>query len=165
MQAMPQLLPAALPDPHSAVSLLFWLIKQKKRIHSTLNTLHQTLHNTLTIHFTSLLLSLFPAAPPTTSVCSSATKSRVMPYHFVIGWCGAFWHQKEHVFFSCKHFLLANTFVTKARFLPFLTAPDTKQMWWQCSRSEADIFYRKSGFGRANASINSGGGAWGWASS
>ena len=29
---------------------LFWLIKQKKRLHYTLITLHQTLHNTLTTH-------------------------------------------------------------------------------------------------------------------
>ena len=37
-------------NAHSAVSSLLWPIKQKKRLHYTLNTLHQTLHNTLTIH-------------------------------------------------------------------------------------------------------------------
>ena len=40
-------LSSSLPAQHLAVSSLFWLTK---RLHYTLNTLHQNLHNTLTIH-------------------------------------------------------------------------------------------------------------------
>ena len=59
MQAMPQaqfsLISFQLNDkqhllPHSAVSSLFWLIKHEKMTTLHINTLHQTLHNTLTIH-------------------------------------------------------------------------------------------------------------------
>ena len=61
--------------------------------------------------------------PPTTSPCSSATKSRGLPYHFVIGWCGAFFPtigkgvpQFWGGFFACKHFLLGVTIVREAHF-------------------------------------------------
>ena len=76
--------------------------------HKKMTTLHQTLHNTLTIHSKhakyhkslktcsltpSLLLSFFCCHPSHNFPCSSATKSRVLPYNFVIGLSGAFFHQ------------------------------------------------------------------------
>ena len=44
-------------------------------------------------------------------------------------------------------------FRDKIPFLPFLSAPDTKQTWRQCLRKSAvDIIYPKSGFGRKGGS-------------
>ena len=102
----------------------------KNRLDYTLNTLHYTLYNILTIHSKqtichkslncqnspSLSLSVSPPASLTQHPCSSATK-------------------------------------LAACVLPFLPAPDTKQTWWQCSRkSIVDIIYPRSGFGRAGVS-------------
>ena len=58
--------------------------------------------------------------------------------------------------------LLLGHFCDKSPFLLFLPAPGTKQTWRQCSqKGVASIIYPKSGFGRASASIDSGGGPCG----
>ena len=120
-------------NAHSAVSSLFWLIKQKT---TPLHTKHTTpLCNTLTIHskhakchksLNSQYLSLPVIHPP------PSLPQLPVP-------------QQPN--------LLLGHFCDKSLFLPFLPAPDTKQKWWQCSRkSVVDIIYPKSSFGLACAS-------------
>ena len=100
MQAMLRLRSASalLSAPHSAVSSLFWLIKQKKLFTPKHAKCHKSLNSQ-----NSLSPSL--SVPPTTSPCSPATKLLVSP-NPPIGRC----------FFPCKHFLLADTFMREACF-------------------------------------------------
>ena len=120
----------------------------------------------------------FATVPPTTSPCSSATKSRGLPYNCVIDWCGAISTNRKGCSIGC--FCLqplpdCRHFREKSPFWPFLPAPNTKQTWWQCLRkSMADIIYHKSGFTwftealscccvMLTWSVDSRDGAWGWA--
>ena len=63
----------------------------------------------------------------------SATKSRGLPYNFVIGWCGGFFHYigkgvSPFLFFFWLQTLPAlERFREKNPFLSFLTAPNAQQ--------------------------------------
>ena len=70
------------------------------------------------------------------------------------------------MFLASKHFLLADTFVKKICFYRFfLHQTQSKHDSNVREKSMVDIIYRKSCFGRAGVSVDSGFGMWGWASS
>ena len=154
MQAMPQaqaLLSSSLPAQHSAISSLFWLTKQKKWLHYTLNTLHQTLHNTLTIQSKHAIChkslktcclcrclchhhyccQFSAAVPPTTSPVPQQPNHVVC--HIIL-WLGHVvpFSTYRNVFFCLQTLPGCRHFHDKIPFLPFLPTPDTKQTWWQC---------------------------------
>ena len=145
MQAMPQAqayLSSPLPAQHSAGSSLFWLTTQK-RLPYTLNTLHQTLHNTLTIHIkhaichkfpnsqNSLSLSLsitFTAAvtlpPPSPATMSSVPQQpNHVVCHIILWVVGTVPFSTKRSVFSCLQTLpVCGHFCDKSPFLPFLPA-------------------------------------------
>ena len=186
MQAMPQ------APGSSAHSCLFHIqlsppcfdTNTEKRLHYTLNTLHQTLHNTLAIHSKHMsqisshkslnsqnslshrclyhitVCHSSADIPPTTSPCSSATKSCGLPYILWLVGVVPF-STNRNMFFACKHLLLAATFVTKACFYRFLHQMRSKSdsNAQEKARQRLEIRFRM------HWHVESGGGLWGWASS
>ena len=102
--------------------------KTKKQLHYTLNTLHQTLHDTITILQTRIMSQISQLS----KLAIIITVSVVTKAPF----CHFFLHQTQS-----KH------------------DGNVREKAWQT------LFFVKSGFGRAGASVDSGGGPWGWASS
>ena len=139
MQAMPQ------AQGSSAHSCLFH-IQQSPPCFDSQHKKTTTLYNTLTIHSKHAIChkSLNSQNSPSLSLSVSPLASlRQLPVA----------HQP-------------NTFVTKARFYCFfLHQTQSKHDGNVREKAWQTLFFVKSGFGRAGASVDSGGGPWGWASS
>ena len=166
---LPQFLPAC-----STFSSLLIILTCKTKT-TTLHYTPKTPHYTLTIYSKHALshkslnsqnsLSITVTAAVTLSPSPLPQLPRVpqQPSHVIchiILWLVAvvlFSTNRNTFFFACKHFLLADTFVTKAHFYCFFLH--------QKQSKRDGIIYRKYGFGHAGASVESGGGVWGWACS
>ena len=96
----------------------------KKRLHYTLNTLHQTLHYRLTIHSKRMSklskLSITVSHTITAAVTLPPPSLPQLPLLLSndwLVWC--LFPLIGRCFLACKHLLLADTFVTKACFYRF----------------------------------------------